>query len=401
MKMNQWTLVLAATGVVSLAGALQAEERNNPVMTALSTTAISGYVDTAAVWRMGGNNGTGITVPGTIGDQKSKADQFNLNAVGLSLEKPLDEAEWAAGFKVDMVFGPDIVGWNPSWNGAQNADFGLKQAYVELRAPVGNGLDFKLGTFDTIIGYESFESYKNDHWTRSYGFGLEPAQHTGVLMTYEFADWLSVTAGMANTVSSGINAPAERAGTLPGETDGEFTYMGSLTLTAPESMGFLAGSTLSAGVVNGLGSPADPTSAEVTFVYVGATLNTPIKSLKLGAAYDGVYNGDVNGVSQGYAYSVAGYAVWQATAKLKMTGRGEYAKGSNGTWYWASASESFDGSNELLGLTATADYSLWENVITRLEFRFDRDLTNQSQGGPFGDDDNNNYVLALNVIYRF
>ena len=45
MKFNKWTLGLAAVGVVSLASAVQAEERDNPVMTALSSTAISGYVD--------------------------------------------------------------------------------------------------------------------------------------------------------------------------------------------------------------------------------------------------------------------------------------------------------------------------------------------------------------------
>jgi hypothetical protein len=41
-----------------------------------------------------------------------------------------------------------------------------------------------------------------------------------------------------------------------------------------------------------------------------------------------------------------------------------------------------------------------------LEFRWDRDLTAQhlnsaGVGGPFGYDDNNNYMLALNVIYKF
>jgi beta-lactamase regulating signal transducer with metallopeptidase domain len=37
----------------------------------------------------------------------SKADGFNLNVVQLRIEKPLDEAQWAAGYRVDLWAGPD------------------------------------------------------------------------------------------------------------------------------------------------------------------------------------------------------------------------------------------------------------------------------------------------------
>ena len=48
MKINQWTLGLAAVGVVSLASAVNAEEaKMNALQTALSSTTISGYVDTS------------------------------------------------------------------------------------------------------------------------------------------------------------------------------------------------------------------------------------------------------------------------------------------------------------------------------------------------------------------
>ncbi len=30
-----------------------------------------------------------------------------MNVVKLSIEKPLDEAQWAAGHKVNLLFGPD------------------------------------------------------------------------------------------------------------------------------------------------------------------------------------------------------------------------------------------------------------------------------------------------------
>ncbi|MFO1511436.1 MAG: hypothetical protein U1F83_00740 [Verrucomicrobiota bacterium] len=47
MKFNKWTLGLAAVGTVSLPSIAQAEEKVSVVQTALSSTTISGYVDTS------------------------------------------------------------------------------------------------------------------------------------------------------------------------------------------------------------------------------------------------------------------------------------------------------------------------------------------------------------------
>jgi hypothetical protein len=82
MKLNKWTLALASAGVIGSGTALQAEEQHQ-VMTALSQTTLSGYVDTSAIWSLGSPNGTlaGRTFDGT-GD---KLDGFNLHAVKLVL----------------------------------------------------------------------------------------------------------------------------------------------------------------------------------------------------------------------------------------------------------------------------------------------------------------------------
>jgi hypothetical protein len=54
-------------------------------------------------------------------------------------------------------------------------------------------------------------------------------------------------------------------------------------------------------------------------------------------------------------------------------------------------------------LTATAQYNLWANVISRLELRWDHAEHNQ----PFGANDagapyrGNDFLVALNVIYQF
>src|SRR5438477_1478224 len=193
MKVNKWTLGLAAVGLVSLPSIVKAEEKASTLMTALSSTTISGYVSTSMEW----NPGTGNAfVPG-FAFNRGKQDGFNLDVVKLTLERPLDEAQWSAGYKVDLIFGPDANALATSSSGI-NADFGVKQAYVALRAPVGNGLDFKLGVWDTIIGYEVFDAGSNPNYSRSYGYLLEPTTYTGIQASYKIADWMSVTGGIAD-----------------------------------------------------------------------------------------------------------------------------------------------------------------------------------------------------------
>src|SRR5947207_8394199 len=158
MKFNKWTVGLAAVGVVSLASAARAEEKVSTVMTALSSTTLSGYVDTSAQWNLGTGN---ARLPDYKFGGPSKADGFNLNVVQLRIEKPLDEADWAAGYRVDLWMGPDanVLGTQSGADdGTFGSDFAIRQAYIALRAPIlPNGLDFKVGVFDSIIGYESVE----------------------------------------------------------------------------------------------------------------------------------------------------------------------------------------------------------------------------------------------------
>src|SRR5437762_665062 len=227
MKVNKWTLGLAAGGVVSLGSVVQAEESQHQmsqVMTAVASTTLSGYVDTSAIWKFGTGN---ANLPGRQFDGPSKQDGFNLNVVGIRLEKPLSEEQWASGYKVDLLFGPDASTFQSLIGEVGDSNFAIKQAYLALRMPLGNGIDWKVGVFDPIIGYESFESYLNPNYSRSYGHGLEPKQHTGVLASYKATDAVSFSAGVANTynaVGGNVNARPVRAGGAAAD-ESEKTYM--------------------------------------------------------------------------------------------------------------------------------------------------------------------------------
>ncbi len=402
MKLNQWTVGLAAAGVVSLGSVMQAEEASHQVLTALSSTTLSGYVDTSAIWKFGSGN---APLPGRSFDGPGKQDGFNLNVVKLSVSKDLDEGEWSAGYKVDLLFGPDATGYNASAGSAGTSDFGVKQAYVAVRAPVGNGIDFKMGTFDSIIGYEVFESGSNPNYSRSYAWGIEPTQHTGLLASYRLSDSISMNAGVANTVNPGINARAVD-GQGRGASESEKTYMASLVLTAPESLGFLHGATLYAGVVDGFNSSVNPgvTARDTTSLYVGSTIPTPLEGLTLGLAYDYIgYSAQKALTSSAYANAASVYLSYQVTENLKWNNRVEYAWATDGLWYVRGEGADSDARNELLGVTSTFDYSLWANVISRLEFRWDSAMTGgmDPSSKPFGTMDKNAISLALNLIYKF
>jgi Putative beta-barrel porin-2, OmpL-like. bbp2 len=406
MKCKPWTLALIGAGLVSVPAVTQAEEKPSSVLTALTATTLSGYVDTSAQWNLGTGN---HNVPSYAWGGSSKADGFNLNVVQLKLEKAVEASDvWAAGYKVDVLFGPDASAFGSQsafGNGstASMGDFAVKQAYVALHAPIGNGLDFKVGVWDTLIGYEVFESINNPNFTRSYGYTMEPTTHTGVQATYQFCDVVSASAGVANTFGSQIN---QRANTDGFNSESYKAYMGSLTFTCPTNMGFLSGSTLSAVAINGFNS-ASPTQgggeADQTSLYVGATINTPITGFKIGGCYD--YAGTDRrhgGHPTGYANATGVYASYQVTEKFSLNARGEYASSDYAATF--SAKEVVEG-------TVTAQYDLWKNVLSRVEFRWDHSCDGSDAGSnptPYGGNlpggpgsKKNSFILLANVSYKF
>lgn len=399
MTFNKWTVALAALGVISFASVANAEEKSSSVMTALSSTTISGYVDTSAQWNLGTGD---ANLPAYRFGGPGKADGFNLNTVQIRIENPLDQADWAAGYRVDLWAGPDAntLGTTSANAFGNTSDFALRQAYVALRMPLGNGLDWKVGVFDSIIGYESIEGPANPNFTRSYGHTIEPTTHTGVLLSYKFSDLVSASAGVANTYGPSIN---ERA--FYDRAESYKTYMASLAVTAPESLGFLAGSTLYGGFVSGFDAPTDFFYGEnlVTY-YAGVTLATPVTGLRVGGAFDFA---DVRHTS-GETWAVAGYASFQATEKLSFHARGEYLKDRGDQKFFRGFDEdTLDFvsvmPDETLALTGTIQYDLWKNVLSRLELRWDHSLDGSE---PFGSKDGtggdkNAWMLAGNLVYRF
>ena len=408
MKFNKWTLGLAAVGVVSLTSAVQADESKiSQLDTALSNTTISGYVDVAAQFNPG--NG-GASSAGPNYNFGAADNSFNLNVVDIAIDKPMDESPWASGYHVELWFGPDAAalgtsqaignrtgtGNNTGYNAFDSA--AIRQAYITLRTPVGNCIDWKLGIWDTIIGYEGTTSGSNPNYSRSFGYNMEPTTHTGIQGTYKINDVISVTAGVADTSYAGDGSYSA----VPNNGLYQPTIMGLVTLTAPDNFGWAKGATLAAGVINTSGNLDDIDTGKgsgATSWYAGVTLPTPVAALKFGAAFDYLNARDI----RGNEWDLALYGTYQFNDKTSFNMRAEHMD----------VLGSFDdalGSSDYDEITATLQYNLWANVLTRLEVRWDHAESGDpyvSHGSnavdeePAGTPNSNAFLLAAQAIYTF
>ncbi|MEI9865153.1 MAG: outer membrane beta-barrel protein [Limisphaerales bacterium] len=387
MKFNKWTLGLAAVGVVSLTSAVRADESKiNQVETALSNTTISGYVDVSAQFNPNGSSG------GTPNYYyNSSPNSINLNVVDITIDKPLDESPWASGYHVDFFIGPvaNAMGLNNN----------LRQAYIALRTPIGNGIDWKLGIFDTIVGYESTTSANNPNYSKSYGYNMEPTTHTGLLGAYKITDWVSVQGGIADTTYLGAGAYTAQPNTQLYRP----TWLGGATFTAPDSFGWAKGATLTTAVIISSGNLFDNNSANGSAgrtYYAGITLPTPIAALKFGAAFDYLTAADVSG----NAWNAAVYSTYQFNDKLSLNLRAEYYNGKplNVSGAYAQFGPTY--ANQAQEITATVQYALWANVLTRLEVRWDHSNNGNYTYGYVSNTGNfqeNAFLLAAQAIYTF
>jgi hypothetical protein len=398
MKFNKWTLGLAAVGAVSLTSAARADEAKIiPLQTALANTTISGYVDTAVQYNAGnvGPNSNNGPVPTGTG----APDSFSLNDVDIAIDHPLDSTPWSAGYHVDLNYGAQAVGISADGDHSysQNTDgnySAIRQGYVALSTPVGNGIQWKMGIQDDIIGYEGNTDASNPNYTRSIGYSIEPTTLLGLVGSYQINSLITVQAGLAENYTT---VTEDFGGTPSSEEVSSKSFVGAVALTAPDSWGWIKGATLNPGAV------INPYKGGGDNYYAGLTMPTPWSPLKLGASFDlrSIANGDGRFNEQNDSGWVVGvYGNLQATDKLSFNLRGEYYDLAGfGNPYPEVGS---DGKGE--EITATVQYNLWANVTSRAEFRWDHTDTGKAFGYSAvdeGADTSNSYILALNLIYSF
>jgi hypothetical protein len=362
--------------------------QNNFVETAQKGIKLSGYVDAGYSYNFTGQGGNSQVNSRVQSDSAQQGD-FNLYAVKLALEKAMtSENKAQAGFRVDVMIGEDAKYLaNPSVqsNSAQDSNYlFLEQAYVQLRAPVGNGWDFKVGKFASILGYEVMERPANMNITYGLLYNQFPFWYTGVLSSYKFDEYLDGKLGVANGANSDNNT------TTSGGSDG-VALLAALNVTAPggnanwsnnfeystASENSSANSTTQNALPSNVGST--PTAGGAWTIIYNSWGNWAPKFAndKLLLAFDSVLGNtaganQVGGPQNTTWYGASAYAKYQFNDWFSLMSRGEYFGGDN----LNKISNGLGNANQDAGLswweyTITAGFNVIDNVLIRAEYRLD------------------------------
>lgn len=414
LSLSYWLVALLFLPASLLAGddsklAKTLDEQGIYLETAKPGVALSGFVDAGYTYNF---NGAGTTAFGrpAAPDNSARGD-FNLNAFRLTLEKPLPEAnEFAAGFRADLVVGEDANFYDgeSNGNGGMASDFSLIQAYVQLRAPVGNGLDFRVGRFAGLIGYESSERAANINITYGNIVSVSSGYPVGVVSSYVLNENVDVQLGLINNYVGSDGRGAN------GASD-EVTLTGSVNIQSPaKNANVYSAFQLSRSGDSGItftGNNAQSANAarenELAWIFNNWGTWLPLFAKgKLLLAYElstGSYRYQddftvqpINQNSENWA-GAAVYAKYQFTDIFSLAGRADYMK-STDNQIFATASPDAIGA-EIMSATTTAGFDVWQDVLLRVEYRADwgKDLLTTNGGPSHGPA----HLLATQVVYTF
>lgn len=419
----------------------------NYVETAQKGITLSGYVDTSYTYQFAGAGqyGPATTNPGSgpgnsqnFGRQFDQSNNtFNVNAVKIALEKALpDKNEWAAGFRIDTIYGSDAAYLgDTAFNGntlkgtgtINDSGLAIEQALVKFRIPIGNGLDIYAGKFVTFLGYEVIESPANLNFSRGLLFtNLIPLTNTGVYADYKFNSTVEAKIGVVDGWNNSTS-PSVGNGNVAGTNDSNGfgkAITGQLTINAPGgnaniTQSFIYSPEGEPGVVGQDNGPL------AVYDIWGNWNPTFVKNsaLLLGFNVDFGYNGASGypappstntsgpGGTEGPGatdsntfYGVALYAQYKFTKVFSLAGRAEYIHsdasynpkfGAGGV---TGANGGFTpGAQDDFAYTLTASFNMWDNLLTRIEYRID-DLSGNTTGTGHTSIQNE---ISLNAVYSF
>jgi hypothetical protein len=346
----------------------KAVEKVNYVETAQSGIKLSGYVDAGYTYNFQGDN-----VFGKSGDSDANPrGDFNLNAVKLTLEKPLSNAnEFQAGFRADIKVGEDAGLLNADAVAGSSDNLSLDQAYVIIRAPLGNGLDITVGKFASLLGYEVDDRPANLNITYGYDYAFVTTHQTGVKFYYPVNDIVELQLAVSN--GSGVDTGSQAIAITPVTNNFSDGYGVTGTINIKNSGG-------NANLFNGV-YYSDSTRDDFTEENEGVLLwnvwgnwAPKFANDKLLLGFSSIL-GDVSDAneipagSDSYTFWTASlYAKYQFTDIFSLAGRASYFHSIDDT---AFIKTPFEVNGDAWSWTCTAGFDLLENLMLRAEYRID------------------------------
>ncbi|WNM63397.1 porin [Candidatus Nitrospira neomarina] len=324
------------------------------------------------------------------------ANSFRPNMAQLVFEKEGTNASNVverAGFRIKLDFGEDaqFIG------GRTGDDVDFQELYVQYVAPIGNGLDIRLGRMNTLVGYEVIESPFNLNYSRSWLFGLgQPFTTTGIRLFYPFTEKLSVAAGVISSFTG-----------LTEDNNTAKSVEGLVSYRPTEALGL--------NVYGIVGKESSNTrSGSGTRVLIGGYATFQATD-QLGFVVEAYYANQENGsaISSGRNArwdGVAGYVIYDFNEQWGLRFRGEIWEDAGGDLSCLGTAGS-GGNANVCAVSAPIAQTLWENtvtlqykptpsLITRLEFRYDKSNQNVFLDGR-NTLTNNQQTLAVEAIFLF
>lgn len=416
-KRNNYRMIQAVTSSFLLAGLM-----SNVHAGAIAD--LTGYdINETSLFKnnaitMGGWVNTGITYnatgsadrfngPVTFGDRHS---EVQLNQLNLFLQRAVatEGGNWDVGGRFEIMFGTDAYytqsygaprgHWDLNLlNGPNNRfyDLAMPQAYAEIYAPFGNGLNIKVGHFYTPIGYETVPAPDNFFYTHAYTmqFG-EPFTHTGVLLNYTVDDNWAVVGGALT-------------GSQTGGWDGSFDQQLG-------NWGGLLGATWTSNDKNtsfnftGTFSETSETNSAAWAMYSAVLKHNITDKTHLVLQHDhGFANGAGASGEDAEWYGVNTHLTYDITDTLAAGIRGEWFRDQNGTRVGSPARtfNQFGSAASYYAVTAGVNWKPKEWLSVRPNVRYDwADGTDVATGGqyrPFGNLKQDQFLFSTDFSVTF
>ncbi len=415
---------------------------------------VSGYVDTSYLVNLadrdnnaGAAPASGASVQNTGRAFDRQFNSFNLNAVKLTIEKDKDTSKFPAGFRVDTIYGEDANVISGA-GGLGDSTLQIEQAYITLGAPIGNGIDIKVGKMVTLLGYEVIESPANWQFSRSDAFRLSPLTQNGVTLGYKWNDYLTSTVGIINGIDSGTDGTLAPTGA--GNRNTDFSFVGRLDVAGPKTSLGEFNAFVAAICGNDAATPATRTGTAAaaasglngvgSYIWnIGGTWNKPFDIKALGLGVDYLYRNDTVNTAAFAAGSptpnatidasaLSFYGKWDWNKWLTTSGRLSYSVYKNANQRNNAgaivAGESLGAfavpttlaaggflpqTTDTFSYTLTQAFNVWKDTLVRLEWRHDWTTTGAVGFGAAGagagtqrdDIRQEQDTIAVNVVYSF
>ncbi len=311
-------------------------------------------------------------------------NSFSINKVKVTIASaPVERSgdTWDAAYRASLIFGEDsaVVNTGGEVQGLEN----LREAYVELNAPIGTGLNIRAGQLISLLNYESGDGGAvNANFSQGYQWfytGNGPA--AGAQLGYTFTDWLDAKVRVQNGLYSGAI-----------DNNNGKTVMGSLGFKPLEDLWIS---------VIGFGGSESP-----GFDVIGGSLLAGYQVTKpfgIGLEFD-YFRFDPDPSPEADLWSIGTWLTYDLTAKFGLALRAEYLDDSDGFGIPniavggrpGSAIVSPDTSGDLSSIAFTLNYKPLPNVKIQPEIRYDH---TSYQDGFDGQD--SRFLVGAGISYLF